>query len=317
MPRKIGIISLLLVLIVDLISTGVLIAVYSTPGGNGALLTLKGQTVHVVWQFRIEYDSTEMVEAIDNLHEALRYNEDRMVEDQLETLITDALRKTNSNLVCKDSKILLDTNIHTWANVLLEFDVEGAVTTEGDNLIVDLSWRAFTVKDKVKYFRDRVEYSFYPRKALALKWPFESDVNTWSIDYSVQGQNVISTSFTNAYRQGVEIISDVTLKPVNMTVTVPGSATAGRDYIRVPKESSQSGQTASGQDSTNLYIILGVVSAIGLATIFGALYLWRRQGISVGPLATVSSRVTEGDVVKFMNPIRRILLPSSTMGKVV
>ena len=263
-----------------LLSSVTLSLVTASSGNSGALLTLTDQTIHVVWQFEMEYDSSEMVDEIDSLHEALRFNYDRSVETQLESLITDALRKTNENLICRNSKILLDTNIDTWAKILLEFDVEGAITVEEDYLIVDISWRELTVKGKINLVHDRVEHGFYPRKSMGLKWPFGSELSSWSVDHHVQQSKVVSTSFTNVYERGVEIIADVTIKPVNMTITVPGSATAERDYIRVPRESTGTTSTRGTSPQMSLYTGLGIVSIVGVAVIFGVLYLWRhREGI--------------------------------------
>ncbi len=275
-------------------------SVEASPGGNGALLSLTDQTIHVVWQFDLEYDSSEMVDEVDSLHEALRYNDDRTVETQLESLITETLKKANENLVCKNSKILLETDINTWVKILLEFDVEGAITLEGDYLIVDMSWRELTVKGKVRITHDRIEHSFYPRKSLGLEWPFGSDLNNWSVDHSVQQSKVVSTSFTNVYDQGVEIIPDVTLKPVNMTITVPGSATAERNYIKVPRDSSGTTSTEATYTQTGLYVGLGIVSLVGFAVLLGIFYLRRLRESSIEtPIETsvetpeIKGRMTE------------------------
>jgi len=249
----------------------------SSPGSSGALLTLTDQTIHIVWQFEMEYDSSEIVDEVDSLHEALRYNYDRAVETQLESLITDALKKTNENLICRNSKILLETNIDTWAKIIIEFDVEGAITVEEDWLIVDLSWRELTVKGKINLVHDRVEHSFYPRKSMGLKWPFGSELSSWSVDHHIHQSKIVSTSFTNVYERGVEIIADVTIKPVNMTITVPGSATAERDHIQVPRESTGTTSTTDTDSQTSLYIGLGIVSVVGVAALFGVLYLRRRR----------------------------------------
>lgn len=245
--------------------------VESTRGSSGALLTLTGQTIHVVWQFQIEYDESEMAEEVDGLHEALRHNEEREVESQLESLITEALRQYNENMTCKNSKILLDTNIGNWAEVLLEFDIEGAVGTDADFLTIDMSWRDFTVKDKVKFFRNRIEYSFYPKKSLGLQWPFSRDMNEWEIQ-----ERDGTTTFTYVYKDGVEIISNVILSTVNMTIIVPGSATGEGDYIKIKRDSG-SGSTVIAMPNVSVYINLGIIFVVGVAVFFSAVHLWRQR----------------------------------------
>jgi hypothetical protein len=245
--------------------------VESTRGSSGALLTLTDQTIHVVWQFQIEYDESEMAEEVDGLHEALRHNEDREVEGQLESLITETLRKYNENMTCKNSKILLDTNIGNWAEVFLEFDIEGAVGTDNDFLTVDMSWRDFTVKGKVKFFHNRIEYSFYPRKSLGLQWPFSRDMNEWEIE-KTNG----STIFTYVYRDGVEIISNVVLSTVNMTITVPGSAEGEGNYIKI-KTGNGSGSSIVSMPNLSIYMNLGIMFVVGVAVFFSALHIWRQR----------------------------------------
>jgi hypothetical protein len=240
----------------------------------------------------MKYDSSEMAEAIDDLHEALRSNYNREIETQMESLITDALRKTNVNMSCKNPKIVLETDIGTWANVFVDFDVTGAVSTEERYLVIDMSWRAFTVKGKVKFIRDRVEYGFYPSKSCGLKWPFSPKMENWTAR-----ERYGFTTFTYIYREGWEIIPKVTLDKLNMTITLAGTATGTGDYIRVPRGSSGSVPVTGTFLQANLYINIGVIFTLGVAFLLGTLYLWGQRERSARA-SRVAWQVGESPIIK-------------------
>jgi len=283
-----------------LVSTTVISPVEASPGSSGARVTLAEETVHVSWQFNVKYDSSQMAEAIDDLHEALRSNYNREIETQMESLITDALRKTNANMTCRNPKIVLETDIGTWANVLVDFDITGAVSTEERYLVIDMSWRTFTVKGKVKFVHDRVEYSFYPSKSCGLRWPFSPKMEDWSAE-----EKYGFTTFTYVYREEWEIIPYVTLDKLNMTITVAGSASGTGNYIRVEKGPSESAATAGAYPQANLYINLGIVFTIGAAVLFGTLYLWGQRERNARA-SRVARQVGESPIVKeYTNALER------------
>lgn len=278
--------------LIVMVSTIAIHPVEASPGSAGAKVTLGENTVHVSWQFNIEYDSSQMAEAADDLHEALKYNYNREIETQMESLITDALMKTNVNMSCKNVKIVLETDIGTWANVLVDFDISGAISTEEHYRVIDMSWRAFTVKGKVKFFHDHVEYGFYPSKSCGLRWPFSSKMETWNSE-----EKYGSTIFTNLYRQEWEIIPSVTLNKLNMTITIPGTATGTGDYIRVEQKSSESVSTTGLFPQANLYINLGIIFTLGTAVLLGTIYLWAQRERS-NRAARVAWEVGESPIIK-------------------
>jgi hypothetical protein len=84
------------------------------------------------------------------------------------------------------------------------------------------------------------------------------------------------TTFTYVYRDGVEIISNVVLSTVNMTITIPGSATGEGDYIKIATGSG-SGSTIVGMPNISVYMNLGIMFVVGVAVFFSALHLWRQR----------------------------------------